>query len=78
MEGIYEIQAIPSDFPGLSTLQQRVRDSVVTGQPYYDGSKLAAELSQVEYLLYFLDFETFNPAMPLYPGTHPYQVIPFQ
>ena len=31
MEGIYEIQAIPSDFPGLSTLQQRVRDSVVTG-----------------------------------------------
>jgi len=27
---------------------------------------------------YHLDFETINPAVPLYPGTSPYQVIPFQ
>jgi hypothetical protein len=27
---------------------------------------------------HYLDFETTNPAIPLYPGTRPYQVIPFQ
>jgi hypothetical protein len=26
----------------------------------------------------YLDFETANPAVPLYPGTHPFQNIPFQ
>ena len=28
--------------------------------------------------LYFLDFETINPAIPLYDGTRPFQKIPFQ
>jgi hypothetical protein len=26
----------------------------------------------------YLDFEAFLPAIPLYPGTKPYQTIPFQ
>ena len=26
----------------------------------------------------YLDFETMNPAIPLYPGTRPYERIPFQ
>ena len=28
--------------------------------------------------IYFLDFETINPAIPIYDGTHPYMQIPFQ
>lgn len=28
--------------------------------------------------IWFLDFETVNPAVPLFEGTRPYQVIPFQ
>jgi predicted RecB family nuclease len=75
--GIIDIRKIPPDFPMLSANQQRVRDSVVTGQPYI-GSKLSAAFHQVTYPLHFLDFETFNPALPAYPGTRPYQVIPFQ
>ncbi len=27
---------------------------------------------------YYLDFETVSPAIPLYPGTSPFQTIPFQ
>ena len=75
--GIFDISKIPPTFPTLSVNQQRVRDSVVTGQPYIS-SELSAALAQATYPLHFLDFETFNPALPTYSGTRPYQVIPFQ
>jgi hypothetical protein len=75
--GIQDIGNIPPNFPGLSANQQRVRDSVATGRPYV-GPELGNALSQSTYPLHFLDFETFNPALPAYPGTRPYQVIPFQ
>jgi len=75
--GIEDIQAIPSDFSGLNEMQQRVRDCVAGNRVYLDGA-LAASLGQLEYPVHFLDFETFNPALPLHAGTRPYQVIPFQ
>jgi len=75
--GIFDIRKVPPGFLMLSANQQRVRDSIVTGQPYIS-SKLSAALGQITYPLHFLDFETFNPALPAYSGTRPYQVIPFQ
>src|SRR5207245_2104732 len=27
---------------------------------------------------YYLDFETIDPAIPLYPGTRPYEQVPLQ
>ncbi len=75
--GVYSIDDIPAGYSGLSALQQRVRDCVATGQPYADPG-LRAALQEVTYPVYFLDFETFNPALPVYPGTRPYQVTPFQ
>ena len=35
-------------------------------------------LATLSYPLYFLDFETMQPVVPLYPGTSPYQQTPFQ
>ena len=35
-------------------------------------------LGQLEYPLYFLDYETINPAIPLFNQTKPYEQIPFQ
>ena len=35
-------------------------------------------LSGLTYPLYFLDFETQNDVVPQYPGTKPYQQVPFQ
>ncbi|MDD5094108.1 MAG: DUF2779 domain-containing protein [Dehalococcoidia bacterium] len=75
--GINDIRDIPVGFPGLNAMQQRVRDCVVDNRWYLD-PHLSLELSQLEYPVHFLDFETFNPVLPLYPGTRPYQVIPFQ
>jgi len=75
--GIDDIRAIPADFPGLTPLQQRVRKAVLTNRVYLD-TALARQLRLLQLPLHFLDFETFNPALPLFRGTRPYQVIPFQ
>jgi len=75
--GIEDIRDIPIDFAGLNAIQQRVRDCVVNNRIYLD-TDIAGELNQLEYPIHFLDFETFNPALPLYIGTSPYKVIPFQ
>lgn len=76
-EGIEDIRDIPADFPSLNATQQRVRDCVVSSRVYVN-PELARALAQLEYPIHFLDFETFNPALPVYVGTRPYQVIPFQ
>ncbi|MFB3108124.1 MAG: DUF2779 domain-containing protein, partial [Candidatus Binatia bacterium] len=39
---------------------------------------LAQTLQSVRYPVHHLDFETFMPAIPLYPGTRPYQPLPVQ
>ena len=36
------------------------------------------DVRSLEYPVHFLDFETASPAIPRYPGTRPYQAIPFQ
>ena len=75
--GIDDICDIPDDFDGLNPLQQRVRDCVVSDRVYMSPD-LKNDLAQIKYPVYFLDFETFNPALPLYVGTHTYQILPFQ
>jgi CRISPR/Cas system-associated exonuclease Cas4 (RecB family) len=74
---IRDIRDIPDDFDGLSELQQRVRDCVRTGTVFAD-PELRQRLRSLTYPVHFLDFETCNPALPLYPGTRPFQQIPFQ
>jgi len=75
--GIGDIRNIPIEFAGLNSTQQRVRDCVVNNRFHLD-SELPQALQQLEYPIHFLDFETFNPALPIYVGTRPYQVTPFQ
>jgi hypothetical protein len=75
--GIRDIRDIPDDFAGLSELQQRVRDCVMTNQPYLN-DELPRRLRRLRPPVHFLDFETFNPPLPLYVGTRPYQHVPFQ
>jgi len=75
--GIEDIENIPDDFEGLSPLQRRVRDAVRSGLPYVDAG-LGEALGAVQYPIHFLDFETCNPALPIIPGTRPFQAVPFQ
>jgi hypothetical protein len=45
---------------------------------YIDKGGIRDFLNTLSYPIYFLDFETMQPVIPLYPGTKPYQQIPFQ
>jgi len=75
--GIADIRHIPPEFNGLTVLQQRVRDAVRAGNRYHDPA-IAAALAKAQFPVHFVDFETFMPALPVFAGTRPYQVIPFQ
>ena len=75
--GFKDIREIPEDYPGLNDLQKRVINSVETGSLFI--SQEAPEIiSSILYPLSFIDFETFNPALPIYHLTRPFQPIPFQ
>ena len=74
--GINDIRDIPSNC-SLTDLQDRIRTSVVNNEEYIT-EELERELTDVEYPIHFLDFETISTAIPRFAGTRPYQTIPFQ
>lgn len=75
--GIEDIGSIPPDFTGLSGLQRRVRETVISGKPFV-GADLSDRLREIDFPASFLDFETLGPAVPIFAGTWPYERIPFQ
>lgn len=50
----------------------------MTERKFINVSGIREFLNTLSYPLYFLDFETFMPAVPLFDGTSPYEQIPFQ
>ena len=75
--GIVSIKDIPIDYK-LSEKQAIQKESLVTGETYLDKEAIKGFLASLEYPLYYMDFETINPAIPLFNGTRPYQHTPFQ
>ena len=74
--GVESIHDIPDDFP-LSERQRRACASVQTGEPCFS-PELGDVLGCLRYPLYFMDFESVNPAVPRFPGMRPYDQLPFQ
>lgn len=74
--GVESIHDIPDSFP-LSEKQRRACECVKKNKPYYD-KHLQSELAALKYPLYFMDFETVNPALPRYAGMRPYNRFAFQ
>jgi len=75
--GVIDLRHIPDDYEGLSVLQRRVRECARTGVPFVDPA-LKRSLDAIPFPIHFLDFETCNPALPIIPGTRPFQQTPFQ
>ena len=72
-----DLKNLPSDILPGGVKGQDVK-SYLSGETIVDQSSIKSFLSQLKYPLYFLDYETVFPAIPLFDGTHPYQQIPFQ
>lgn len=75
--GIIHVHKVPDDFP-LSASQKLQVSCAKTKKPFIDPPAIAKFLGQLVYPLYFLDFETINPALPPYDGLRPYQQLTFQ
>lgn len=75
--GYLSMREVPLDYPGLSARQRTACYLARTGEVRF-GPGLKEALGRLRGPLSFLDFETFGPALPLYPGTRPYQAVPFQ
>ncbi len=70
--GIEHVKDIPDTFT--SNYKQRLQiQSARQNQPIIDHESIAQELSQLKYPVYFLDYETYGEALPMYDGYKPYQ-----
>ena len=76
-QGIFFVKDIPESMK-LSTAQQIQQTCEINNEPYIDKKAIQGFLGSLQYPLYYLDFETFSPAIPIYDGTRPYQKEPFQ
>lgn len=75
--GITAITNIPKDFE-LNDKQRIQRECIQESKPHFKINEIASFLNHLPYPHYYLDFETFATAIPLFEGTRPYQNIPFQ
>jgi hypothetical protein len=62
----------------LNARQRQQALATINKQNTIDKKKIRKFLETLSYPLYFLDFETFMSAIPLYDGVKPYQNVPFQ
>ena len=74
--GIHALADIPAGFK-LNEKQQIQLNAVKHG-PHIHKEKIKEFLAQLEKPIYYLDFETYSTAVPLFEGCKPYQNIPFQ
>ena len=75
--GILSINDIKEDVK-LSDKQCIQVASHRSGEPHIDKKAIEEFLRELKYPLHFLDFETINPAIPVYNNTRPFEAIPFQ
>jgi hypothetical protein len=74
---IINISDVPDDFP-LSANQQLQVICEKTGQSTINKPEISAFTNRLQYPLYFLDFETFQSAIPMFDQSKPFQQITFQ
>ncbi|MCX6740338.1 MAG: DUF2779 domain-containing protein [Candidatus Parcubacteria bacterium] len=76
-QDILEIKDIPEDFLTRDRALMH-RHVVKHNKVHIEPDKIKEDLNNLKYPLYFLDYETFSPAIPLFDGYKPYQRIVFQ
>lgn len=70
-----------AEIPEINALDKNANihiQSFKTGETKINIPAIKTFLEKAVYPLYFMDFESFMPAVPIYNNTKPYQHIPFQ
>jgi hypothetical protein len=75
--GVTTLADIPADFE-LKPPQAAQLAAIRAGEPVIHPVKIAEHMRKLVFPLYFFDYETVGPAVPLYDGTRPYAQVPFQ
>lgn len=76
-EGCVKMTDISEDIK-LNDKQKIQRRLAFDGGNHIDKQEIKNFLGNLQYPIYYLDFETINPAIPKFDGMKPYQRIPFQ
>ena len=75
--GILAIKDIPETTK--LTANQKVQwKCACSNSSYIDSRAIKGFMDGLKYPLYFFDFETINPCIPLFDNTSPYEYLPFQ
>jgi len=77
-EGILDIKDIPKDEILSSNKDRVIKEAVDGNRIIINKDKIRNFLKELRYPLYYLDFETFDTAIPIFNQSRPYQKIPFQ
>jgi len=76
-EEIISVYDIPIDFK-LSNKQRFQVNVAQSKKVHIDKLAIQQKLDELVFPLYFVDYETFNPAIPMYDGYKPYDQMTFQ
>ena len=74
---IHLIEDIPSHIELPESLRRKV-ELIQNKTEYIDKTKAKDILKSLEYPIHFFDFETYNPAVPMWDNSRPWQQVPFQ
>ena len=77
-KGIITLDQIDLSTTELSANQVLQVNAETNGESYLNNDELCKFIKDLNYPLFFLDFETINPAVPKYQGTRPFQQVLFQ
>lgn len=75
-KGARDLRDVPDEM--LDPRQLRVKRQTLKGEVFFDAAGAKKALSRHPLPAMFLDFETAQLAVPIWPGTRPWQQIPFQ
>jgi hypothetical protein len=73
---IVEIEKIPFEFIPNSFVKHF--NVIKSNELFIDKAGIKKELEQIKYPIYYLDYETYGSAIPVFDGYRPYQNIVFQ
>jgi len=77
--GISKLSDLDQETDEEFTVKQKLQIlTAKTRTAYINKNGIAEFLDALQYPLYFMDFETFSPALPLFDESSPYEQIPFQ